>query len=301
MTLIIDQVSKTYSNGVRALNQLSLTIANGMFGLLGPNGAGKSSLMRTIATLQPADSGSIYYNGMSVFDNPLGLRKNLGYLPQEFGVYEGESAESLLDYFALLKGIVSKKSRLAQVDKVLELTNLREARKQKVTGFSGGMKRRFGIAQLLLNDPKLIIVDEPTAGLDPEERTRFLNVIRSIGTSNTVIFSTHIVADVRELCQHLAIIDHGNVICEGNTKMLIESLRDKIWQTIIRPDQLSTLSARYHVLSSSYLSDHSLTVRIHSNTMPLPIEGLQMEWSVASTGLGDVYFNALGSMSLSNV
>ena len=203
MKLQISNLTKTYSNGVKALDNLNLEIGTGMFGLLGPNGAGKSSLMRTIATLQKPDSGSISFDEINVLEDQNALRKVLGYLPQEFGVYPNMSAERLLDYFAQLKGISSSADRKAIVKEVLEVTNLWDVRKKSVSGYSGGMKQRFGIAQLLLNNPKLIIVDEPTAGLDPAERHRFLNVLREIGTNHTVIFSTHIVDDVKELCNDL--------------------------------------------------------------------------------------------------
>ncbi len=293
MSLTIDSISKTYPNGVKALDQLSLSIPCGMFGLLGPNGAGKSSLMRTIATLQSADAGSISFDGLDVLENPLELRKQLGYLPQEFGVYEGESAESLLDYFAILKGITNKKVRRARVSDVLELTNLGDVRKKKVSGYSGGMKRRFGIAQLLLNEPKLIIVDEPTAGLDPAERTRFLNVIRSIGTSSTVIFSTHIVADVKELCQHMAVINHGKVLTQGTTQDHITKLQGHIWQVEINPDQLPLAEASYQVLSSSYQSDDKVQIRVFMKSTPPKEDTFQSDWAVATPDLSDVYFNAL--------
>lgn len=293
MSLTIDSISKTYPKGVKALDQLSLSIPCGMFGLLGPNGAGKSSLMRTIATLQSADAGSISFDGLDVLENPLELRKQLGYLPQEFGVYEGESAESLLDYFAILKGITNKKVRRARVSDVLELTNLGDVRKKKVSGYSGGMKRRFGIAQLLLNEPKLIIVDEPTAGLDPAERTRFLNVIRSIGTSSTVIFSTHIVADVKELCQHMAVINHGKVLTQGTTQDHITKLQGHIWQVEINPDQLPLAEASYQVLSSSYQSDDKVQIRVFMKSTPRKEDTFQSDWAVATPDLSDVYFNAL--------
>lgn len=290
MNLTIDRVSKTYDNGVKALDELSLEIPTGMFGLLGPNGAGKSSLMRTIATLQPADSGSITFNGIDVFNNPLDLKKNLGYLPQEFGVYENESAQSLLDYFALLKGIISKKSRRTQVERVLELTNLLDTRKKKVSNFSGGMKRRFGIAQILLTNPELIIVDEPTAGLDLTERTRFLNVLRSIGTDHTVIFSTHIVGDVKELCQRLAIVNEGKVILEDSTQGVIQKLNGKIWSACIPPDQLSLFKDKYVVLSTSFQNDQELTIRVFSEDKP---EDSRINWLIVSPDLSDVYFHQL--------
>ncbi len=206
MKLSIKNLTKTYSNKVKALDNVSLDIGTGMFGLLGPNGAGKSTLMRTVATIQSPDSGEIFFNDINVLKNNQSLRKRLGYLPQSFGVYPKMSAERLLSYFAILKGISKRKDRADLVDKLLEITNLSDVKKKNVDGYSGGMKQRFGIAQLLLNNPELIIVDEPTAGLDPAERQRFLNVLREVGTNCTVIFSTHIVEDVKELCNDMAIM-----------------------------------------------------------------------------------------------
>ena len=212
MKLTIENLSKTYKNGVKAIDNLNLTIETGMFGLLGPNGAGKSSLMRSIATLQQVDHGRISFGDIDVLQHSMELRKVLGYLPQSFGIYPKQSAEDLLHHFAVLKGISTKVDRKKIVKEVLELTNLYEVRKKSVSGYSGGMKQRFGIAQLLLNKPQLIIVDEPTAGLDPAERNRFLNVLRAVGASNTVIFSTHIVDDVKELCTDMAIMNGGKIL-----------------------------------------------------------------------------------------
>ena len=212
MQLIISNLTKAYPNGVKAVDGLSLEAGAGMFGLLGPNGAGKSTLMRTIATLQNPDSGSITFNGIDVLNNPMALRRILGYLPQEFGVYPNVSAENLLDYFATLKGVASRAARRKLIEEVLEITNLYEVRKKQVDSYSGGMKQRFGIAQLLLNNPQLIIVDEPTAGLDPAERKRFLNILREVGARNTVIFSTHIVDDVKGLCNEMAIMNGGRIL-----------------------------------------------------------------------------------------
>jgi ABC-type multidrug transport system ATPase subunit len=209
MKLVLKNLTKTYKNGVKAIDNLSIEIGTGMFGLLGPNGAGKSSLMRTIATLQSPDSGAITFGDIDVLEDNMSLRKVLGYLPQSFGVYPKMSAEELLDYFATLKGISNSTERKAIVKEVLEITNLYDVRRKNVAGYSGGMKQRFGIAQLLLNNPKLIIVDEPTAGLDPAERHRFLNVLREVGSNCTVIFSTHIVEDVKELCNEMAILNGG--------------------------------------------------------------------------------------------
>jgi len=264
MNLVISDLSKVYNNGVKAIDQLNLNIGNGMFGLLGPNGAGKSSLMRTIATLQSPDTGSINFKGIDVLNDPMSLRKVLGYLPQEFGVYPKVSAEKLLDYFAKLKGISSKADRLKLIDKVLEITNLNEVRKKSVSGYSGGMKQRFGIAQLLLNTPQLIIVDEPTAGLDPAERNRFLNILREIGTDNTVIFSTHIVDDVKELCNDLAIMNGGKILQQSTPEIAIQSLSGQIWTKNIARENLENHESQYEVLSSSYNRDNSINIRIHS-------------------------------------
>ena len=287
MKLKIKNLSKTYGNGVKALDQLNLEIGSGMFGLLGPNGAGKSSLMRTIATLQKPDSGSIEFDGINVLENQMDLRKVLGYLPQEFGVYPDMSAENLLDYFARLKGISSKKDRNAIVKQVLEVTNLYDVRMKNVSGYSGGMKQRFGIAQLLLNNPKLIIVDEPTAGLDPAERHRFLNVLREIGTNHTVIFSTHIVDDVKELCNEMAILNGGKILNQGTPKAATEALLGQIWTKIIDRDLLDQNEKEFNVISSNYNQDNTLNIRVFSKEQP------NESFVLAQPQLEDVYFVAL--------
>ena len=287
MKLKISNLSKTYDNGVKALDNLNLEIGTGMFGLLGPNGAGKSSLMRTIATLQKPDSGSIEFNGINILDNQMDLRKILGYLPQEFGVYPSMSAENLLDYFARLKGISSKNDRKAIVKQVLEVTNLYDVRTKNVSGYSGGMKQRFGIAQLLLNNPKLIIVDEPTAGLDPAERHRFLNVLREIGTNNTVIFSTHIVDDVKELCNEMAILNSGKILNQSTPKAATEELSGQIWTKIIDRDSLEQNENEFNVISSNYNQDNTLNIRVHSQEKP------NDTFIPAEPQLEDVYFVAL--------
>ncbi len=274
------------------MDELSLDSVSGMFGLLGPNGAGKSSLMRTIATLQLPDSGEIFFNDINVLNEPMELRKILGYLPQDFGVYQGESAERLLDYFSILKGITSKKERSILVDQVLELTNLYEARKKSVSSYSGGMKRRFGIAQLLLNDPKLIIVDEPTAGLDPAERTRFLNVIRAIGSVNTVILSTHIVADVNELCHDMAIINKGQVVNHLKPQDGILQLKGNIWGAKINPERLPEFERSLEVLSSSYTPDNFIFIRVYENEKS-KLDSIEANWESLVPELGDVYFHSL--------
>lgn len=269
------------------MDNLSLEIGTGMFGLLGPNGAGKSTLMRTIATLQSPDSGSINFQEINVLEDKMSLRKVLGYLPQEFGVYPKVSANNLLEYFATLKGISSKKERHKIIDEVLAITNLTDMRKKNVSDYSGGMKQRFGIAQMLLNNPKLIIVDEPTAGLDPAERNRFLNILREIGTNNTVIFSTHIVDDVKELCTDLAIMNGGRVLKHATPNEVIKEIEGKIWKKIISRKELEVAENQYDVLSSSYNQDNSINIRVHGLTQP------GAGFSRVEVGLEDVYFLAL--------
>ncbi|MBP9874055.1 MAG: ABC transporter ATP-binding protein [Haliscomenobacter sp.] len=295
MRLSIQNLTKQYPNGVKAIDHVSLELGPGMFGLLGPNGAGKSSLMRTIATLQKPDSGNVYFNEIDIAKDPLSLRKTLGYLPQEFGVYPNESAERLLHYFALLKGIASKKERHAKVEEVLQLTNLYEARKKDVSSYSGGMRQRFGIAQLLLNNPALIIVDEPTAGLDPAERNRFLNVLREIGTKNIVLFSTHLVEDVNELCTEMAIMNHGKIQKRSAPSQAKQALEGKIWTKRIPPAELEFYKTAYLYLSSSFNEDHTVTVRVYADTLPeasfVPAENVTLD---------DVYFNVLGQTVQAN-
>ena len=287
MKLTINDLTKTYKNGVKAIDNLNLEIGTGMFGLLGPNGAGKSSLMRTIATLQSPDSGSIQFGDINVLEDKMALRKVLGYLPQSFGVYPKMSAEKLLDYFATLKGVSSKSDREALVKEVLEITNLYEVRKKHVAGYSGGMKQRFGIAQLLLNNPKLIIVDEPTAGLDPAERHRFLNVLREVGTNCTVIFSTHIVDDVKELCNEMAILNGGRILQHTTPIEATDEIKGQIWTKIIERDDLESMEAAYNVLSSNYNQDNTLNIRVHA------IEKPDDDFLLANPQLDDVYFIAL--------
>ncbi|MEO9966515.1 MAG: ABC transporter ATP-binding protein [Reichenbachiella sp.] len=290
MSLSISNLSKTYANGVHAIDQLNLDMGAGMFALLGPNGAGKSSLMRTIATLQLPDTGEISFNDIDVLSDPMKLRKVLGYLPQEFGVYPKESANNLLDYFAILKGVSSSKERRILIEKVLELTNLTDVRKKHVSGYSGGMKQRFGIAQMLLNDPKLIIVDEPTSGLDPAERTRFLNILREIGTENTVIFSTHIVDDVKEICNDMAIINGGQVLKHDTPTNCLDEIKGLIWLKQISRAELEESEATYNVLSSNYNTDHSINLRVHASE---PSEGFEP----TTPQLDDVYFIALQNVN----
>ncbi|MEO9869691.1 ABC transporter ATP-binding protein [Ekhidna sp.] len=287
MKLTIENLTKTYTNGVKAIDGLNLEIGTGMFGLLGPNGAGKSSLMRTIATLQRPDSGTITFGDTDVLKDQTELRKCLGYLPQSFGVYPKMSAEDLLDYLATLKGVKSKDERKKLVHEVLTVTNLFEVRRKNVAGYSGGMKQRFGIAQLLLNEPKLIIVDEPTAGLDPAERSRFLNVIREIGTTSTVIFSTHIVDDVKELCTDMAILNGGRILKHAIPQESLEEFKGRIWSGTIDPEELETKESTLNVLSSNYNQDNRLNIRIYSDSQPAG------DFKSATPDLEDVYFYTL--------
>jgi len=287
MKLAISNLTKTYKNGVKAIDNLSIEIGVGMFGLLGPNGAGKSSLMRTIATLQSPDSGSITFGDINVLEDNMSLRKVLGYLPQSFGVYPKMSANDLLDYFATLKGIASKSDRQKLVKEVLEITNLYEVRYKHVAGYSGGMKQRFGIAQLLLNNPKLIIVDEPTAGLDPAERHRFLNVLREVGTNCTVIFSTHIVEDVKELCNEMAILNGGKILKHTTPQEATKEIEGTIWQKTIDREDLDENEKLYSILSSNYNQDNTLNLRVHAAEKP------SEDFIAVAPQLDDVYFIAL--------
>lgn len=287
MKLVIQNLTKTYKNGVKAIDNLSIEIGTGMFGLLGPNGAGKSSLMRTIATLQSPDSGSITFGDINVLEDNMSLRKVLGYLPQSFGVYPKMSAEDLLEYFATLKGISNKTERRAIVKEVLEITNLYDVRRKHVAGYSGGMKQRFGIAQLLLNNPKLIIVDEPTAGLDPAERHRFLNVLREVGTNCTVIFSTHIVEDVKELCNEMAILNGGRILKHTTPQEATGVLKGTIWQKTIEREELEENEKLYNILSSNYNQDNTLNLRVHATEKP------SEAFVEVEPQLDDVYFIAL--------
>lgn len=284
--LSITHLSKTYANGTRALHDVSLDIDNGIFGLLGPNGAGKSSLMRTIATLQEADSGSIAFHGHDVIGDPQFLRKQLGYLPQDFGVYPRIPAVELLDYLAMLKGIGTRAEREKQVHALLQLTNLHDVRHRAVSTYSGGMKQRFGIAQALLGDPRLIIVDEPTAGLDPEERNRFHDLLSEIGENVVVILSTHIVDDVSELCSRLAVLDGGSVRAFGRPAELIAQLEGKVWRKTIPKTDLEDHRNRLQVLSTRLFGGE---LRIHVKAAQRPDEGFQQ----VAPDLEDVYFSVL--------
>lgn len=265
--LIITNLSKTYRNGVKALQNISLQIPKGMFGLLGPNGAGKSTLMRTIATLQEADSGSIHLGSLDILEQPNELRKVLGYLPQQFGVYPALSPEMLLNHLAVLKGIINRKERKDIVQALLQKVNLFDVRKQKLGEFSGGMKQRFGIAQALLNNPKLLIVDEPTAGLDPVERNRFYNLLSEVGEQTIVILSTHIVDDVKELCPRMAIINKGKVVIQGNPVQIMESLQGRLYEKTIHKNELDQYKKEYQVISDRLYLGKQL-VHVVSDTHP---------------------------------
>lgn len=285
-TLEIKDLTKTYSNGVKALDNVSLSISNGMFGLLGPNGAGKSSLMRTLATLQEPDQGEVLFKGIDIHKNPQELRKQLGYLPQDFGVYPKISAYQLLHHFAVLKGIISKSEREEQVNALLQQTNLYEKRKKAVGTFSGGMKQRFGIAQALLGDPKLIIVDEPTSGLDPEERNRFNNLLSEIGENVVVILSTHIVEDVSDLCQEMAILSEGRIILKGKPAQLIDKLKGQVWCKIIPKERLSIYKKHMRVISTRLFAGQTQLYVLAGSRPEAGFEQL-------SPSLEDVYFSVL--------
>ncbi len=286
MELIIDNLSKTYSNGVKALQDVSLEIPTGMFGLLGPNGAGKSTLMRTIATLQEADKGTISLDGIDALKQKNEVRQILGYLPQQFGLYPRMSAEVLLNHFAVLKGISNKKERKELVKALLYKTNLYEVRKQNLSGYSGGMKQRFGIAQALLNNPKLLIVDEPTAGLDPLERNRFYNVLSELGENTIVILSTHIVEDVKELCTNMAIINQGQVLLKGNPREIIDGLEGKVYQKTIAKLELENYKSNYQVISERLFHGKPI-IHILSDTNP------GNGFSPIDADLEDVYFSQI--------
>jgi ABC-2 type transport system ATP-binding protein len=286
MELLIRNLSKRYPNGVQALSDVNLTIKTGMFGLLGPNGAGKSTLMRTIATLQETDTGEIRLGDLDVLNDKPSVRRILGYLPQEFGVYPKVAAEDLLEHLADLKGIGPSKHRKEVVAALLHRTNLYSVRRQALGGYSGGMKQRFGIAQALLADPKLIIVDEPTAGLDPEERVRFHNLLSEIGEQVIVILSTHIVDDVHDLCPQTAIINRGQVVAAGAPETLTKTLEGKVWQRPVAHSELGSLADQVMVLSTQLRAGKTV-VRVFHEDHP----GLGFEPTVAR--LEDVYFHAI--------
>jgi len=288
MNLDIRNISKTYTNGVRALQDVSLDIPTGMFGLLGPNGSGKTTLMRSIATLQDVDTGSIQFSGIDVLREKSKVREILGYLPQEFGVYPNVSAYTLLNHLAILKGMTDIKIRRTSVHEILHRTNLWALRKKKLGTFSGGMRQRFGVAQALLGDPKLIIVDEPTAGLDPEERYRFLNLLSEIGESVVVILSTHIVEDVSELCSRMAIIENGTVRYTGSPRAAIESIMGKTWKRTIEKHALSEYRDRYRIITTRLAGGRTI-IHIFSDERPDP------SFEPVHPDLKDVYFTFLTS------
>lgn len=286
--LTISNLTHVYGNGVKALDDVSLTIPTGMFGLLGPNGAGKSTLMRTIATLQAPTSGAIEFDGIDVIRDPEALRRTLGYLPQDFGVYPRVSAVEMLDHMAVLKGISDAKDRKATVESLLNQVNLWAVRKKAIAGYSGGMRQRFGIAQALIGDPRLIIVDEPTAGLDPEERNRFLNLLAEIGENVVVILSTHIVEDVADLCPRMAVLAGGRIQLQGAPLALMDGLRGRIWKKTIDKDRLEEHRARYEVISTRLFAGQTL-IHVLSDTDPR--DGFE----AAEGGLEDVYFSTLSA------
>ena len=286
MELVIRNLSKTYPNGVHALADVSLTIPNGMFGLLGPNGAGKSTLMRTIATLQRPDAGTIQLGDINVLVQPDEVRKQLGYLPQEFGLYPNLSAEMILDHFAQLKGVSVRSERRALVDALLHQVNLSDVRAKRVGGFSGGMKQRLGIAIALAGQPRLLIVDEPTAGLDPTERRRFLNLLSEISEDVIVILSTHIVDDVRELCHRMAILNHGQVVVSGDPRQIIESMRGRVWSRAAARVDLPAFTASHNVISTRLVGGTPI-VHVYSETDP------GAGFAAEAPGLEDVYFYQL--------
>jgi ABC-2 type transport system ATP-binding protein len=286
MELQIRNLSKTYASGVHALKDITLTIPPGMFGLLGPNGAGKSTLMRTIATLQEPDEGSIRFGDIDVLRQKDKVRETLGYLPQEFGVYPNVSAQRLLEHFAVLKGITDRRSRREIVDALLHQSNLYEVRNKKLGGYSGGMRQRFGVAVALLGDPKLIIVDEPTAGLDPAERVRFLNLLSELGEDAVVILSTHIVDDVSELCTRLAIIDKGAILLEAEPLRAVAAMQGRIWRRVIQKTELPELERAQSVISTKLLAGRTV-VHVHSATSPGP------GFDPVEPDLEDVYFSTM--------
>lgn len=285
-TLEIRGLSKTYSNNTHALNDVTLKIKEGMFGLLGPNGAGKSTLMRTIATLQDSDTGEILFNGVNILENKDDIRKKLGFLPQDFGFYPNLSALDTLNYFAVLKGISKSSQRKNLVAEWLEKVNLYEFRKKKVGGFSGGMRQRLGIAQALIANPDLVIVDEPTAGLDPKERNHFHNILSEIGEDKIVILSTHIVDDVSDLCTDMAIINRGELIIQGSPLSEIDKIRGKIWQKIIKKDEIDWYNSEYNVISSSLFMG-SLRINVFSDVDP------GNGFKAKDVNLEDVYFKMI--------
>ena len=286
LELRIQDLSKTYPNGVKALQKVSLSIPAGMFGLLGPNGAGKSTLMRILATLQEPDDGSIRLGEIDVVRDKDAVRETLGYLPQDFGVYRDVAAEKLLEHFAVLEGIVDRGERRGVVEALLRRTNLWDVRRQKLGGYSGGMRQRFGIAIALLGNPRLLIVDEPTAGLDPAERVRFLNLLSELGENSVVILSTHIVEDVSELCTRMAIIDKGRILLEAEPLRAVAEMQGRVWERVASKDELPAIEREHALLSTKLLSGRTL-VRVFSDTSPSPA------FHAVEPDLQDVYFSVM--------
>jgi len=284
--LNISGLTKTYHNGFRALNNVDLTLSNGMFGLLGPNGAGKSSFMRSLATLQTVDSGRIVFNDEDCQANPDAIRKHLGYLPQEFGVYPKMSAVQLLDYLAILKGVTDKTVRKNQINYLLELTNLTKYKNKAVANYSGGMKQRFGIAQALLGSPKLLIIDEPTAGLDPAERNSFHNILSDIAEKMIIILSTHIVEDINNLCQEMAILNAGEICFQGKPQALMNTLSGKLWSKIISKNELEQVQQQHELLSVR-LNSGRYQIKLVSEVNP------GQGFTLVEADLEDAYFNTL--------
>ena len=289
MQLVIRDLSKTYPGGTRALSDISLSVPRGMFGLLGPNGAGKSTLMRILATLQEPDSGSATLGDIDVIRQKEQVRQTLGYLPQEFGVHPRATAEELLSHFAVLKGIGDRRERRDTVERLLRQVNLWDVRRQRLGGFSGGMRQRFGVAVALLGDPTLLIVDEPTAGLDPAERVRFLNLLSELGEHGVVILSTHIVDDVSELCTRMAIIDRGRILLEDEPLRAVAELQGRIWRRVVDRDALPAIERTHAVISTRLLSGRTV-VRVHATAAPG--DGFEP----AEADLEDVYFCALSGL-----
>jgi ABC-type multidrug transport system ATPase subunit len=287
-TLSIEKLTHVYPNGTRALDEVTLTIPHGLYGLLGPNGAGKSTLMRTIATLQAPTSGKIGFGDVDVIANPQGLRRQLGYLPQDFGVYPRVSAYDMLDHMAVLKGLANGRQRRETVERLLQQTNLWAVRKKALAGFSGGMRQRFGIAQALIGEPALIIVDEPTAGLDPEERLRFLNLLAEIGENVVVILSTHIVEDVSDLCPQMAIIEGGRIVRQGEPLALIAELNGRVWTKTVDRTELEGLRERMQVISTRLFAGRTIVYVLADAD---PGEG----FAPATGGLEEVYFSTLAA------
>lgn len=285
--LKISNLYKTYPKNIKALCDINLEIQKGIFGLIGPNGSGKSSLMRIIATLQEPDSGSVHFEGIDVLNQKEKMRSVLGYLPQEFGVYPTVTAENLLNHLAVLKGVADRKKRESMIGYLLEVTNLQQYRKKKLGSFSGGMKQRFGIAQALLGQPKLIILDEPTAGLDPSERYRFYNLISELSENITVVFSTHIVADVNDLCNNMAIIQNGKILTQISPSSAVNSFQNKIWSKVVNKKDTALYSERFNVISSK-LHYGKIIIKVFDEKQPIGFES-------ASPNLEDIYFSYINS------